>query len=1038
MGVPGAVVRAARPALDELFAHLRSGEQRPATILMTDVSGFSTFGERAEPEWLFHLINEVFGELVECLVAHGAHIDNYVGDEIVALFGVPVALEKSVERAVRAALATRERLRVLNQQGRFGATPLGIHTGINVGPVMVGPVGHRAYADYTVIGDAVNVAKRLEEEAPEGEIYVSRAVRDAVQAAFELEPVGLLSLGGRRQQVAVFRLLGTRPGEARALAERVPEGLLVGREAELGEISRCARRAASGEQTCAYVVGPAGIGKSRLVAEWCRSEQAQAFRTVATACHAFGEHFPLLPLVDIVAQLAGLRLEGWPPRVSGDVERAVSGLPVEAPARSQLVPLLRYLESSPQEAEASWREGLCDGLIALLQGLASRQPLGLIVEDVQWMDEASRAVLTDFLSERRRWPLLVLLSGREPDEEWVVEALQATPVRVPPLSRSAMERLVEAWAVPAVLPPQVRQAICDRAQGHPYFAHELVRGLGGPAADLAAEVSPPDTLHELFLSQLDRLALPLRRLVQAASVVGEPMSYPLLEAAMGGDAPLTTSALAEATQQGLLHAGPAPGQFVFGRRLLFEAAYATIPPTQRRDLHAAVAGHLGDRLEALGEAATHAAAHHAYLGYQDERALDLLLRSARLYRAQYANRQAILTANRAIELIGSLSQPATFLDQRLEALLLLAQSYEVVGDLERAEGALVEAESLADGCSDEELVGRIAMAAATLRLMQGNAAEAQQRFRRAREAWERLGNEPRAAHALLGMGLCARQVGEPVRALELFTQAAQRGASALWVKAAALNNAGMVLLEKGRYGEAEAYLREGLRANELDGDRRGVAHSKASLGELCYRLAEFAEARRWLEEAVTEAGEIEDAECRLIASLLLSRVYSLEERVEAAGEALDGLDTPGTDERPEVSALRRLAHLEATLAAETLGPRKAEEPHEMAPQPSLEAELPSWQAHYGGACANAHVEILCVGVEAGLRRGERQEAARWGKLLAEHLPRATDGNLRRYGEWLLALVAAPGQEVAALPAADTAERTVFDVRAERLRESLTT
>jgi class 3 adenylate cyclase len=143
---PGAPTRTARASLQEVFAHIRAGEQRLATVLMTDISGFTSLGEEAEPEWLFHLINEVFGELVEVLVAHGAHIDKYVGDEIVALFGVPYAQEKAVERALRAALAMRERLRTLNARGRFAGTCPEIHTGINVGRVMVGPYGQHCQA----------------------------------------------------------------------------------------------------------------------------------------------------------------------------------------------------------------------------------------------------------------------------------------------------------------------------------------------------------------------------------------------------------------------------------------------------------------------------------------------------------------------------------------------------------------------------------------------------------------------------------------------------------------------------------------------------------------------------------------------------------------------------------------------------------------------------------------------------------------------------------------------------------------------------
>lgn len=232
-----------RSNLDAIFRHLRSGEQRPATILMTDLSGYSTVGETADPEWLYDLLDSVFEELSECLVAYGAHIDKFVGDEIVALFGVLVAQERSVERAVRAALALRERMSQLNREGRFGNVSLGLHTGINVGTVMVGPVGRGTGAQYTVIGDAVNVAKRLEDDAPEGEIYVTAAVRDEVADLFDFAFVGRRELAGRRQVVDVYRVLGATMPSGGDPSIDTP---LLGRQAELATISAASEQALSG------------------------------------------------------------------------------------------------------------------------------------------------------------------------------------------------------------------------------------------------------------------------------------------------------------------------------------------------------------------------------------------------------------------------------------------------------------------------------------------------------------------------------------------------------------------------------------------------------------------------------------------------------------------------------------------------------------------------------------------------------------------------------------------------------------------------
>ncbi|OIO91799.1 MAG: hypothetical protein AUJ92_15805 [Armatimonadetes bacterium CG2_30_59_28] len=998
--------RSARPVLDEVFVHFRAGEQRPATILMADLTGYSALGEGADPEWVYHLINEVFGELVDSLLLHGAHIDKYVGDEIMALFGVPMAQEKSTERAVRAALAIRQRLSKLNLEDRFGGVVLGLHIGINVGPVMVGPVGHRAHADYTVIGDAVNVAKRLEEEAPDGQIYVSQAVRDAVPDLFDLEDMGLLSLAGRRQQTHAFRLLGARrrvSSPALLVESGVP---FIGREGELRDLIRYAKKTLTGGHACVCVAGPPGIGKSRLIAEWKLSQDACfSGATVFIKCFAFGEHFPLLPLVDAVTQLAGLRFEGWPPRVVGDVEKAVSDLPVGLPGRARLIELLRCAESPPEEVDQRWHDELCEALVELIEGMSSQHPLCLIIEDTHWMDEASRAVLGRLLSQRHQWPLLVLTSdrralseeadaGERPTGEWY-----ASLVRLGPLHRPEMERLVQAWAVPALLPGETVRAICDRAQGHPYFARELVRGLRHTvltADGSSADASLPNTLQDLFLSQLDILPLPVRHLVQAAAVVGEPVSFPLLQAAMGGEFPLTPSLFDEATRRGLLYAGPAPGQFTYAQRLLFEAAYTTIPPTQRQSLHCRIATHLVENLDNLGRAAIHSTAHHAYLGYKDARAVEFLLRSARQYRSQYANRQAIRDASRALELISSLPKPEELLDQRLEALLLLSQSYEVLGDLERAEGTLLEADALAEDSTNAELAAKIITSTATLHLMQGQWAEAEQEFSRSHTAWEALGNQPRVGHALLGIGMCARQSGDRERALRFFQQAAHCGREALWVKAAALNNAGMILLGEGRYEDAECLLAEGLLANEEEGDRRGLAHCKASLGELYLKQGRFGEARRWLQESIREAQNIDDAECCVLATGFLSRVFVAEGQVETAWETLRQCeDVIQTIHDPNARAVVILASLEAQRAT---GEWKRVLNEVMTLHLSQADGLES-TADY---LTNVVAETLVLGLDIALTYHQQEEIAQLADTLTRLHPSISDVHLNERVSYLQA------------------------------------
>jgi class 3 adenylate cyclase/tetratricopeptide (TPR) repeat protein len=995
-----------------VFAHIRAGEQRPATVLMTDISGFTALGEAAEPEWLFHLINEVFEELVDVLIAHGAHIDKYVGDEVVAVFGVPYAQEKAVERALRAALAMRERLRALNAEGRFGGTAPGIHTGINVGPVMVGPVGHRDHADYTIIGDTVNVAKRLEDEAPAGEIFVTEAVRQAAGGEFEFAPMGELHLSGRGQAVAAYRLVGTAQAGAAAPPRSTAS---VSRTAEFGQISAAAAGARAGRQTSLFILGGIGIGKSHLLHEWSRLEGA-SFQQVRTRCHVFGAHFPLLPVVDLVAQLLGLRLESWPPRVAGNVAEALRGVPLEPDMRARLAEALGVLQSPPPD-RPQWLEELAAAMAALLDCRSGEAPLCLVIEDGHWLDETSRVVLSEVLSQPASRPVLALVTTREPPDNWPPESIGALTVSLAPLPRAAMEELTAAWAAPRALSPEMVRAVCDRAQGHPYFARELVHALSRqPDLDSHGELRLPASLQELFLSQLDALDLPVRQLVQAAAVVGEPLSHELLQTAMEGEEQFSPALVGQALSEGLLGMGAAPGQFVFERPMLFEAAYSTIPGSKRKALHARLAEHLLHRHEVFGSAGVHLAAHHAYLGYSDERALASLLESARLYREQYASRQIVQTAGRVLEIIGALTDARVRVNERLEALLLLAQTYQVLGDLGHAEGTVAEAEALAADGADAELVARIALTAATLHLMQGDNGAALSAFTAAQRAWEQLDNEPRAAHALLGQGMCARQLGRDEEALDLFTQAAQRCADALWVKAAARNNAGIILMGEGRYAEAEPYLTEGLQANEQDGDRRGMAHSQASLGELCLRRGQLAAALRWLREALKLAREIEDANCRVMSAVLLSRVQALSGDL-AQAEATLAEHVAESNDDPELALSMRAAACDLALQKALAGQAAAPPP-------------PCPVATEDGACLNACVDEQCLRLELALLTCDAGATAALVRDLTGHAATAPDHHLQAYAAWLTALAAQPDPRETG-PFQST-EDTVFGLRAQRL------
>ncbi len=1018
-----APVRDARASLEQMFAHLRSGEQRPATVLMSDITGFSALGERMDPEWLFNLIDEVLGELSDCLVGHGAHIDKFVGDEVMALFGVPVAQERSAERALLAALAMRERMKSLNDEGRFGEELLEIHTGINTGGVMAGPIGRGTHTDYTVIGNTVNIAKRLEDEAPPGDIYVSRAVCDSVDEAFEFERVGPLTLAGIDRAVEVFRLV--RADQAllshrEGVGEHQPG---YARMRDLQFIGAYAARARDGTPMTVNIVGSPGIGKTHLINEWRESASGAEFRVVSTTCHTCSAYFPLLPLVDLVARVIGLQLRGWPPALVGDVEATLAELPLSARARDVIAQMLRMVEDTPDEDMPDLPRRIADALADLLGELSRARPLCLVIEDADSLDETSAAVVEELVGSLRGRALLVL-SARDPVPNWI-DTLDVPTVHLHRLPQSAMRHLIEGWAGRDSLPQSTVDAICNRADGHPHFAHELVRCLHDSPSDwLAGDAGLPGSLHELFLSQLDHLALPVRRVVQAAAIIGEPLSIdmlpPLLE-----DPTIVERRLQEVIQLGLLRPGTTPDQFVFGRRLLFEVAYNTIPPRQRKNLHARTVEHLVTRMSETADTLVHAAAHHAYLGWGDERAIDLLLRSARAYKAQYAARQGIQASLRAIELTTGTGEVNVSGDRRLEALLLLAQCHAVSGGLDEAEAALAEAEILAEECTDHELRAQVLTAAATLALMQGQPDAAEAGFANALAIWTELANPTRAAHMQIGMGMCAGQRSDRARAVELFAAAADTDGIEDWVIAAAKNNLGVMLIEEGRYAEAEAHLVSGLEANQRAGDRRGVAQSRCSLGELYYRLARLDEAELALDEAIADAEEMNDVQCLAQSQAWLRRVYCL--RGQQLSQSVEIARPDSTSISVDVAAIDHLARAEELLAFGDDDEVRAF----LADPESVEHG-----ADEGAACANARAELLAVGLEAAVLRGRVDLAERLSGELASALDRAVDREVIAHARWLIELPLDLSRALAAKHDQTTPCNSCFDLRARALTSAI--
>ena len=575
----------------------QSAEYKQVTVLFADVVHSMDIAATVGAERLREIMAELVNRCSAVVQRYGGTVDKFTGDGIMAVFGAPVALEDHAFRACLAALGIQaETARLAKEVDARDGIVLQLRVGLNSGQVIAGEIGSGALG-YTAVGEQVGMAQRMESVAPPGGVMLSALTARLIDGAAALGEPEMVRIKGAEEPVAAHRLLGM--GDQHRAVRRA-ESNLVGRRWELSAVEALLDRAVDGYGAVVGVVGPPGIGKSRLVREVAAMAGRRGVEVFTTFCESHTSQLPFHAVTRLLRAATGV--EGLDGQIARDQVR--DRVPDADPEDLLLFHDLLGIADPNAPLPAIDPDARRRRLTALLNAasLARETPAVFVVEDAHWIDEVSESMIADFLTVIPQTPSLVLATYRPEYEGALARVHGAQTIALAPLSDSETAALVSELLGPD---PSVRglgQTIADRAAGNPFFAEEIVRelaergvlrgetGIYVSSAEVA-DVRVPATLQATIAARIDRLDPAAKRTLSAAAVIGSRFSHDLLET-LGIDPVLEDLLGGEFIDQITFTRQP---EYVFHHPLIRTVAYESQLKSDRAELHRRVAAAIESR-----------------------------------------------------------------------------------------------------------------------------------------------------------------------------------------------------------------------------------------------------------------------------------------------------------------------------------------------------------------------------------------------------------------------------------------------------------
>jgi class 3 adenylate cyclase len=767
------------------------GERRIVTMLFCDVKGSTAMAEVLDPEEWAEIMNDVFEYLIPPVFRYEGTIPRLMGDAILAFFGAPIAHEDDPERAVRAGLEIVEgieeyRKRIQEERG----LDFGVRVGINTGLVVVGEVGTDLRLEYTAMGDAINLAARMEQTARPGTVQITENTYRLVAPLFEVEPLGGIEVKGKSEPVEAFRVLGLKADPGRLYGTGRFDSPLVGREKEMAALRRKLEELRQGQGGIVCLIGEAGLGKSRLIhelgREWQASFPSGGWEVISSA--SFAASRPYGQFRQHLLEHMGIRETDSPELVREKIHRMyaddLSKLREQA---VYLYGLLLGIQLPPDEKRdggsdvpleaAAFKQQLFDLVLGFMRISLGRGPAVQVFDDMQWADPASAELMIHLLQLVQETPVLFLFAFRPEagTPVWSVKQTvessyreRSTEIVLGPLPPQGSQALIEHLLAGAEGHKDLVEQILQKAEGNPLFLEEVVRGLldrgdlvKGPAGlewkedRQTVEIAIPDSVQAILIARLDLLEEDARRTLQLASVIGRSFYYEVLKRIVEAAIQLDQE-LEQLQAVDLIHeAARWPDlEFQFRHALTQEAAYRSILVRRRREYHRRVAEALEIVFSERLEDQAGLLAHH-FDAAGDNRARKYYRLAGKKAAQIYTNDEALAYYSRALEIAGDQTT-----DETISILGARGEIYFSSGHFDLASADFEAALDLARSAGLAK--GEIHMLAnlAWLRWSSGKSAEGLELAREAEARSQAAGDPAQVLRASIIVGSALQNLGD--------------------------------------------------------------------------------------------------------------------------------------------------------------------------------------------------------------------------------------------------------------------------------------